>query len=128
MTTCSVAGCWICPLRHGEQIDVLQIRIDEERRGKGKDADNLWTVALAFELEGLGVIHVQVTLISGMIHATFWAEEGPTAELFKQHLTDLQQRLQTAGLNVGQLATHHGAPQTADDMPALPYVLLDVEA
>lgn len=116
------------PLRHGDQFDLLQIRIDEERRGKGRGSDSLWRVTLAVELEDLGEIHIRVTLSGGVISATFWAANDHTAELFTQHLGELQQRLQAAGLRVGNLSARHGSPQTMDERPSLPYVLLDEEA
>ncbi len=116
------------PLRHGDQLDLLQIRIDEERGGKGRGSDSLWSITLAVELDGLGEIHIRVTLTGGVISATFWAGDNRTAELFEQHLGELQQRLRAAGLCVGNLSTRHGSPQTADERPALPYVLLDEKA
>ncbi|VAX01033.1 hypothetical protein MNBD_GAMMA20-1897, partial [hydrothermal vent metagenome] len=54
------------PLRHGDQFDLLQIRIDKERGGKGRGADSLWSVTLAVELDGLGEIHIRVTLSGGV--------------------------------------------------------------
>ncbi len=129
------------PLRHGEQIDVLQIRIEEEKRRRNRHNETLWHVTLAFELEGLGAIHVRVNLGDGSasaatdknadgkkVSATFWAEENHTAELFRQHMAQLQQRLREVGLNVGSLTTHHGTPPPTDNGPALPYVLLDLKA
>lgn len=125
------------PLRHGDQIDVLQIRIEEEHRRRNKHTETLWSVALAFELEGLGAIHARVSLsgdaadgknTNKKVSATFWAEQDHTAELFEQHMQLLQQRLQQAGLSVGNLATHHGTPPPADNKPTLPYVLLDLQA
>jgi len=116
------------PLRHGDQLDLLQIRIDEERGGKGRGSDSLWSVTLAVELDGLGEIHIRVTLTGGVVSATFWAGDDRTAELFEQHLGELQQRLQAAGLRVGNLSARHGNPQTTAEKPALPYVLLDEKA
>jgi len=116
------------PLRHGDQLDLLQIRIDEERGGKGRGSGSLWSITLAIDLDGLGEIHIRVTLTGGVVSATFWAGDDRAAELFKQHLGELQQRLQAAGLRVGNLSARHGSPQTAADRPALPYVLLDEKA
>ena len=116
------------PLRHGDQFDLLQIRIDEERGGKGRKAASRWSVSLAVELEGLGEIHIRVSLGGGVVSATFWATDARSAELFEQHLGELQQRLQAAGLRVGNLSARHGSPQAAGDGPSLPYVLLDEEA
>ncbi len=116
------------PLRHGDQFDLLQIRIDEERGGKGRKAASRWSVSLAVELEGLGEIHMRVSLGGGAVSATFWAADARSAELFEQHLGELQQRLQAAGLRVGKLSARHGSPQAAGDGPSLPYVLLDEEA
>ncbi len=116
------------PLRHGDRLDLLQMRIDEERDGKGRRAGSQWSVTLAVELEGLGEIHIRVTLNGGVVSATFWAGNAHTAELFEQHLGELQQRLQAAGLRVGSLGARHGFPRAADDKPGLPYVLLDEEA
>ncbi len=116
------------PLRDGERIDVLQLRIEQRRKRRESGERGLWSVALALELPDLGPVHARVSLGGGTVSARFWAERDDTARLFDRHLGELQQRLRQAGLEVGQLAAHHGAPPAAESGPALPRTLLDEQA
>lgn len=117
------------PLRNGDYVDVLQLRIERDKDSGDKQRPAPWTVNLAFDLENLGPVHARVTLAAGAVSAVFWTQNEATTALFKQHLHDLHTRLRDAGLTVGNLAAHRGSPPQAEPSARnLPYVLLDVEA
>jgi hypothetical protein len=117
------------PLRNGDNVDVLQLRIERDKDSGDKQRPAPWTVNLAFDLENLGPVHARVTLAGGAVSAVFWAQDETTTALFKQHLRELHTRLRAAGLTVGNLIAQRGAPPQPEIRDeGLPYVLLDVEA
>lgn len=118
------------PIRHGEQQDVIQLRIEEQDGGGSgdKDRNKQWSVTLALDLDRLGPLRVRVTLLDGHVSATFWAEAEQTTQLFQQHLQALQAQLDKAGLKVGNLSALQGQmPVAATSTTPQSYVLLDEE-
>jgi hypothetical protein len=116
------------PLRNGEQIDLIQLRIEKDQgREKSKKAA-MWTVTLALSLNGLGPVQARVTLVDKTVSTHFWAEHAQTTEFIHQHLSILQTRYREVGLNVGALNAHHGkAPEPVSPDANLPHILLDEE-
>ncbi len=98
------------PLRHGNQVDVIQLRIEREETGSQDEADRQWTIQIAFDLEHLGPVHARLTLQNRNISTVFWAEQPRTADLFEQHLAELHGKLASAGLTVGAIRCQIGKP------------------
>lgn len=99
------------PVRHQDSLDLFDIRIQEEEQGKDNDTTkHRWTLSLAFELEGLGAIHVRVSFFEEKISATFWVKEPGAHKIFSEHLQVLQQRLKNAGLEIERLNINEGEP------------------
>ena len=94
------------PVRHGQDIDLFQLKIEEDESGEKQEAGTKsWRVTLNFDLEGLGQVTSLITLINDSVSALFKAENPDTLNLFKDHLELLKSRLRTTGLNVDQLET-----------------------
>jgi len=114
------------PVRNGEHIELIQLRIEKEKNQRSPKKPALWTVTLALELRGLGPMQARITLADKTVNTRFWAEHAYTAELINQHLTILQNRYQEVGLTVGTLKAHHGtAPEPVSPDENLPHILLD---
>ncbi len=117
------------PVRSGEHIDLIQLRIEKKKNQYSLKKPALWTVTLALELRGLGPVQARITLADKIINTHFWAEHADTAGLINQHLTILQNRYQAVGLAVGALKAHHGtAPDPVSPDENLPHILLDEKA
>ncbi|MCF6254847.1 MAG: flagellar hook-length control protein FliK [Gammaproteobacteria bacterium] len=119
---------WIMeiPVRSGEHIDLIQLRIEKEKNQRSPKKPALWTVTLALELRGLGSVQARVTFADNIVSTHFWAEHASTTELINQHLTILENRYQEVGLTVGALKAHHGtAPDPVSPDKNLPHTLLD---
>lgn len=98
------------PLRHGNQVDIVQLRIERDSPGAADEAERQWTIQIAFDLEHLGPVHARVTLQQHTVSTVFWAEHARTADLFEQHMAELQRKLADAGLTVGTLRCQTGTP------------------
>ncbi|KAF0193076.1 MAG: hypothetical protein FD165_179 [Gammaproteobacteria bacterium] len=98
------------PLRHGNQVDVIQLRITRDATGSQDEAARQWTIHIAFDLEHLGPVHARLTLQNRHISTMFWAEQPRTADLFERHLAELQGKLASAGLTVGAMRCQTGKP------------------
>ncbi len=114
-----VAWAGELPIRHGDQVDVLQLRIEKDTTQAADIADKNWYTWLSLNLRTLGPLHAKIALSNQGISATFWAESKPTADLVNEHLSYLHQALQRVGLEVKDIQCHHGHPpfSTTDRMP-----------
>ena len=115
------------PVRRGEQMDVWSLRIEEDSSGPSQTPAKRWCISLAFELEVLGPVHTRLTLQSGKVSASLWAERERTAALIGQHVDDLRQMLDGAGLSVGDVLCVHGHPPEVPEEPSQSS-LISVEA
>ncbi|WP_132829688.1 flagellar hook-length control protein FliK [Pseudomonas aeruginosa] len=70
----------------------------------------LGNLGLAFDLEPLGPLHAQATLLRGSLSSQLWAERDATARLVEHELGHLRQRLRDAGLTVGEITCQRGRP------------------
>lgn len=97
------------PIRHGEGVDLFDVRVQPDGKHNDKEgARSGWTVMLAFDLDGLGPLRVQVSLYNNSISTFWWAEQAPTVTLFQQHMETLKARLATSGLTVDQVRCQTG--------------------
>lgn len=102
------------PMRDGHNITPLQARIQREDPGEQRPerdkGETLWRIELAFDVPPLGPLQVQAQLLAGSLSGQLWAERRETARLIEDELGSLRERLQTAGLTVGELQCRHGMP------------------
>ncbi|MFZ6046366.1 flagellar hook-length control protein FliK [Pseudomonas sp. CR3202] len=101
------------PMRNQQDIVPLQIKLQQEQDGrqeKHERKESLWRVELAFDLAPLGPLQVQAQLTQGSLSGQLWTERADTAGLIERELPYLRDRLQAAGLNVGELACRQGRP------------------
>lgn len=110
------------PVRHEQGVDLFDLRIQPDAQGKRPgEAAHGWTILLAFDLAGLGPMRVQVQLQGERISAFWWAEQSHTTQLFQEHVTALQTRLQAAGLQIDQLRCQTGMPKITTTSKPAPY-------
>ncbi len=99
------------PLR--DQSTPLQVKIQQEPQDTQRDEserESVWRIDLAFDLEPLGALQVKAQLSRGQLSGQFWATQARTATLIEQELGHLRERLQGAGLTVGELSCRQGVP------------------
>jgi hypothetical protein len=104
--------CWLVeiPIRDGDDLDLLHLRIDRECHGDGHDGQSRWMANLAIDLPTLGPIRTQVSLQNKCISCIFWAEQITTVSIIRHHLKHLQNALEAQGLKVQSLSCGHGTP------------------
>ena len=104
------------PIKHGDDVDVFDMRIHPDQEGhqhEGEELSRPWTIMMAFNLEGLGAIRSQISLINDQISSHWWAEQQQTVDLFQQHMATLQDRLSHVGLEVDKLECQCGLPRVS---------------
>lgn len=72
----------------------------------------LKTITIALQPDGLGTVAIQLSLKSSQLGVRVETSETSTAQLLRQHDSDLTELLQSAGYTVGSIAIQ-AAPQTA---------------
>ncbi|MFA5626772.1 MAG: flagellar hook-length control protein FliK [Thiohalomonadaceae bacterium] len=105
------------PVRHGNEFDVLRMRIQRDSNNgqdKGKPA---WSVRLHFDSEKYGPVDSIITLLAGKVGVSFWAGQADTAARFQQHLEALRSQMQQAGLEVEHLRSMTGQARLDDEQP-----------
>ena len=101
------------PMRDGRDFVPLQIKLQREdppRRQEKERGEAVWKIELAFDIAPLGPLQVQAQLMRGTLASQLWAERSATAQLIATELTHLRERLQAAGLSVGELTCRQGVP------------------
>lgn len=100
------------PLRHGETVDVVQLRIEkEDRQGKGEDGEEFrWKVTLTLDLPEIGTIYVTITISGESASTAFWAENPDTVRLIDNNLQLFRNSLEKNGVNIDDIRCQHGTP------------------
>jgi hypothetical protein len=97
------------PVRHGADIETLELAIRREAR-HGGDAEDAWSVRLRLDLGEHGALHGTVTFAGGEIGATLWADVPATRRLLEGRLAELREDLEAVGLTVSHLVLRRSAP------------------
>lgn len=101
------------PMRDGNGVVPLQAWVQREEEGSRERTtprETLWRIELAFDLAPLGALQVQAQLCQGLLSSHLWAEHPETAAMVDRELPHLRQRLESAGLTVGELDCRPGLP------------------
>lgn len=113
------AQSWLLevPVRHGDAVDILHLRIREEERRGDRDsaADRVWSVEVALDLPGLGPVRARVKLLGESVSTAFWAEDESTADRIGRELPRLRSALEAHRLEVASMSARSDVPDTAVD-------------
>jgi len=96
------------PIKHEDGSDIFHFMFTKEESSSNNNKDDEWSVTLTFNLEKLGNVNIQIYLRNEKIGATIWAKENGTVDLFKKHLSTLQQQLEKSGINISTILCNKG--------------------
>ena len=118
------------PILQGLDLSLFQFRIyDEDAHEQGKESgaakEKKWVVHMGFDLEGLGPMYCQITLIGVSASVTFWAEDKETVAASQSHVNDLKKNLSKLGVNVKDIQCINGTPPS--DQSGIQQTLIDIE-
>ena len=119
------------PVRYGQDVHPLEIRIDQEWVNDEKNEENQrdkvkqWSVMLSFNLPRLGGLYAQLTILDDAVSAKLWAEQTSTLAQAQASLESLRQQLQAQGVEVKQLQCVNGPPPSRS--VSLNYALVDIQ-
>lgn len=105
------ANVWLfdLPVKEKQQLEMLQMRIDQQYTGKNKDKDSaIWQVQLNLETQNLGPMQARITLHGLDVSVVLLAERQQSATLLTTYLEHLDGRLNDIGLNVSHLSCRQG--------------------
>ncbi|HEY4732708.1 MAG TPA: flagellar hook-length control protein FliK [Gammaproteobacteria bacterium] len=98
------------PLQFENHLDLMQVRIYQDRTSKTAEIPERWSASLAMEMESLGAVYATVTISQRQVWTTLWAEHKSTADIVNQHLQELYKGYNRAGLDAGMTHCNHGTP------------------
>jgi hypothetical protein len=105
------ANVWLfdLPVKEKQQLEMLQMRIDQQYTGNNKDKDSaIWQVQLNLETQNLGPMQARITLHALDVSVVLLAERQQSATLLTTYLENLDGRLNDIGLNVSHLSCRQG--------------------
>jgi hypothetical protein len=104
------------PVRQGEHLDNVELRIKRHRAGKDEDpASSHWQVRLKFDLQERGPLEAELRLRDDThMSARFWTSEPETAQLIKQRLPGFADSLAGQGIHIDELTCHRGTAPRGD--------------
>ncbi|MDY6941559.1 MAG: flagellar hook-length control protein FliK [Pseudomonadota bacterium] len=98
------------PVRHGENTDLWQIRIEQEHQRRTPSQLTPWTVQLAVHLEALGDVHARISLYGKTVSTILWAERDTTQATINASIPRLKTALEARGIAVNALVCRGGQP------------------
>jgi hypothetical protein len=98
------------PLRHGENIDVVQLRIEKDNSQEDEEKEPRWQVTLTLDLPEIGTVYATITIQGERSSTRLWAVEAETARLIDNNLQLLRNALEKHGVNSGEISCNHGTP------------------
>jgi Flagellar hook-length control protein FliK len=116
-----------------QQANTFNIRIDKEQGSPSQQHEDeqqtqalQWKLALSFDLEHLGPIYIQVSLLPPTVSSIIWADKKETFSLAQQEISHFKERLKELGLEVGDILCQKGLPP--QQATKLSQSLVDIQA
>ncbi|NOY66358.1 MAG: hypothetical protein GXP13_02975 [Gammaproteobacteria bacterium] len=100
------------PVKNDNKIDLFQFKIekDDENNNETDNERNGWTIQISFNITELGQIYSSINIHQKLTSITFWSEQKETVKMFQQHIKELHNDLEDAGLIVDNLSCIEGCP------------------
>ena len=102
-------------LNPNQTVQTFNFRLDKEQK-ESKNEQNTnenelqWKLLLSFDLDSLGPIYVQITLLKNIISPVLWADQQSTLELLEKESAYFRKQLENIGLNVSDILCQKGQP------------------
>ena len=94
------------PLLYRDEIDLAQIKIQQEDGKTAADPTTVWTLNLQMNLRPLGPMHIRLRLTDKSLATMIGAERQQTIQLIESQLPSLRQAFEQAGLEVSRLQAY----------------------
>ena len=102
------------PILHLGQLSLFHFHIEEEKKQNQKnetnEKDKKWNISMGFDIEGLGAMFCELSLIHTQVYIRFWANEKDTVVRTKKYFDVLQKNLVNIGVTVKELECIEGLP------------------
>lgn len=105
------------PVRYADEIDVVQIRWQQDSENDVTSGKRAWIITLSFDFPETGPLLVYSKLIGTTVSTTFRAERADTVEIIRRELPYLESLMLKSGLTVGQLGCVNQPPDQISTMP-----------
>lgn len=106
------------PMRHADQVDVLQIALKREGSSSSGDEASSWSLSLQMSLADLGPMQIQLKLQGNEISTLVRSERSATTELVTKNLPTLQAALASAGLEVKRITAFTAKVEEESGIPS----------
>ncbi len=110
------------PLLAPQGNAAAQIRIERDEGRRGRDGDDMrpaWRASFSLDLEPIGPVHAQVTVVGETAHVALFAERGDSAAALRDNVALLQAGLADAAIEPGDIRCAAGTPAAPAAAPGL---------
>ncbi len=89
---------------------IAQFEVSRDGKAVAADGRTIWRARFSLDVEPMGPLHVQVSLIGERTAVTFWAERPESAARLSENTGMLGEALRGAALEPGEIQCRVGAP------------------
>lgn len=97
-------------LRHGQDTDLVHLRLDRDARQGHRDNERAWRADLALHLPEIGPLTIRVVVRGDHVSTQFWTDTEASRETIQAALPQLRQNLESRDLQVLNMSCREGEP------------------
>jgi hypothetical protein len=92
------------PIKDQQDINFVQLQIEQHNSDDQQENDDIWNVQLRLDTQNLGPLQATVTMYDRDIKVVLRAEQTVSADLLKQHLSNLESSIEKLGVSLSHLS------------------------
>ena len=122
----NVSWLFELPIKYPGGTDIVHMHLEQGSDTEDEDGQHIWRVKLAFDLNHLGPLHVDLRLRGNELAANVYTEQVRTKQLVEQSIEDLVTDLNEEGVTLKKFICQLGSPPEHYQKP--PDNLVDTKA
>jgi hypothetical protein len=98
------------PFATAQGTSVVQFEVSRDGHAAGQNGQPIWRARFSVDLEPMGPVHAQVTLMGERAAVSLWAERSESAAHMRDNAGVLSRALREAALDPGEIQCRVGTP------------------
>jgi len=98
------------PFATRQGVSIAQFEIGRDAHAQGSDGRVIWRARFSLDIEPMGPVHAQVSVLGERAAVTLWAERDGSAARLRDSTAMLSEALRGAALEPGDIQCRVGAP------------------
>jgi hypothetical protein len=98
------------PFATPQGTNIAQFEVNRDGHAVTPDGRRIWRARFTLDIEPIGAVHAQVSVIGDRAGITLWAERDATTARLRESMPMLNEGLREAELEPGEILCRTGAP------------------